>query len=90
MKLLLSVVWGLTLVPAIFLMLVSDQFLQASPGQPTPVRMSLLVGGIWLYPVTVLASLFLGWRRRPGFFWAPLAHLAVLFCLLFGAGTFAP
>lgn len=87
---LLTLLGVLSLVPGLWFISVSPRFLAASPGQETPLRMWLLVIGIWLYPLTVLSSLTLAWRRgRPALALAPLAHVGALLGLVFLMGTFA-
>lgn len=87
---LLTLLGLLSLVPGVWFIGVSPRFLAASPGQETPLRMWLLVIGIWLYPLTVLASLTLAWRyRRPLLALAPGAHVAILLVLVVLMGTFA-
>lgn len=87
---LISLVSLLSLVPGCWFIALSPAFLQKSPGQETSLTMWVLVVGLWLYPLTVLVSQGLAWRRNN---WkiacAPLAHLAVLGALVFGMGTFA-
>lgn len=87
---LISLVWLLSLVPGVWFIALSPAFLQTSPGQEATLRMWLLVGGLWLYPLTVLVSQAFAWRRKSlSIALAPLAHLACLLALLLGMGTFA-
>ncbi len=87
---LLTLLWSLSLVPAAGFISVSHRLLEHSPGQEVPLKMFLLVGLLWLYPLTVLISLGLAWRRRnPALALAPAAHLALTLALVFLLGTFA-